>query len=439
MYAFKRLQCGRVGFRAGDRRKKTICSCLQRDARATRRSSAPRARASSVLTGRRRCYRGRRRRRRAFAGGAGRRRRASTRAMIEWHAQSRDESTLLFVTHPWLAMLICVLVTLMIIATLVGNALVCAAVGLVRKLKQQPANLLRKCDRSPSHLTAYRPFVLLLFQSSLSPSPTFASAFSSCRLHSSSCSTVAGCSVGGRVRSGALSAGDRDCRRRRLHILDDVRFDAMFRFHFEPVCHFCRSLPRRHVSRRRIMWRRLLVVVGHRCACRRLQTAAHLLRASHAPPRSSLHCGRLAGRAARRVRAARISRAHPRPRLFLPGVLTTAAAARKRDAHVTCARARTSSSSLEDESCFWWPASPTTTTTDAPLACLLACLCARPRAYKRKDGRSTKKAPASRFSQTLKRAPLARRPQNRAVRRHSHTKCEKQNKNSPDSKQTSKI
>ncbi|KAH7693318.1 Serotonin/octopamine receptor family protein 7 a [Aphelenchoides avenae] len=36
----------------------------------------------------------------------------------------------------------CFLVTAMIIATVVGNAMVCLAVLLVRKLKQQPANLL---------------------------------------------------------------------------------------------------------------------------------------------------------------------------------------------------------------------------------------------------------------------------------------------------------
>ncbi|KAI6176732.1 5-hydroxytryptamine receptor 1 [Aphelenchoides bicaudatus] len=48
----------------------------------------------------------------------------------------------LFDQHPFLTTFICVLVTLMILCTLIGNAMVCLAICLVRKLKQQPANLL---------------------------------------------------------------------------------------------------------------------------------------------------------------------------------------------------------------------------------------------------------------------------------------------------------
>lgn len=48
----------------------------------------------------------------------------------------------LFRTHPILAVLLCLLVTVLILATLIGNSMVCLAVVLVRKLKQQPANLL---------------------------------------------------------------------------------------------------------------------------------------------------------------------------------------------------------------------------------------------------------------------------------------------------------
>jgi hypothetical protein len=51
-------------------------------------------------------------------------------------------TTSLLRTSPLLAVAICFLVTAMIIATVVGNAMVCLAVLLVRKLKQQPANLL---------------------------------------------------------------------------------------------------------------------------------------------------------------------------------------------------------------------------------------------------------------------------------------------------------
>jgi len=48
----------------------------------------------------------------------------------------------LFRTHPVLAVLLCLLVTVLILATLIGNSMVCLAVVLVRKLKHQPANLL---------------------------------------------------------------------------------------------------------------------------------------------------------------------------------------------------------------------------------------------------------------------------------------------------------
>lgn len=48
----------------------------------------------------------------------------------------------LFETSPFWATVICILVVLMIVCTLIGNAMVCLAVFLVRKLKQQPANLL---------------------------------------------------------------------------------------------------------------------------------------------------------------------------------------------------------------------------------------------------------------------------------------------------------
>lgn len=51
-------------------------------------------------------------------------------------------SSSLFGTHPFMATAICVLVILMILCTLIGNAMVCVAVALVRKLKQQPSNLL---------------------------------------------------------------------------------------------------------------------------------------------------------------------------------------------------------------------------------------------------------------------------------------------------------
>jgi hypothetical protein len=48
----------------------------------------------------------------------------------------------LFHAHPVLAALICLVVTVLILATLIGNCMVCLAIILVRKLKQQPANLL---------------------------------------------------------------------------------------------------------------------------------------------------------------------------------------------------------------------------------------------------------------------------------------------------------
>lgn len=56
------------------------------------------------------------------------------------NSPSTDPS--LFKTHPFLASVICIIVTLMIVCTLIGNAMVCLAICLVRKLKQQPANLL---------------------------------------------------------------------------------------------------------------------------------------------------------------------------------------------------------------------------------------------------------------------------------------------------------
>uniref|UniRef100_A0A914Y735 G-protein coupled receptors family 1 profile domain-containing protein n=1 Tax=Panagrolaimus superbus TaxID=310955 RepID=A0A914Y735_9BILA len=48
----------------------------------------------------------------------------------------------LFNDHPMIAFLICFIVSLLILATLIGNAMVCLAIFMVRKLKSQPANLL---------------------------------------------------------------------------------------------------------------------------------------------------------------------------------------------------------------------------------------------------------------------------------------------------------
>uniref|UniRef100_A0A7E4W9Q2 G_PROTEIN_RECEP_F1_2 domain-containing protein n=1 Tax=Panagrellus redivivus TaxID=6233 RepID=A0A7E4W9Q2_PANRE len=48
----------------------------------------------------------------------------------------------LFDDHPVIAVIIIFLVSLLILATIIGNAMVCLAVLMVRKLKQQPANLL---------------------------------------------------------------------------------------------------------------------------------------------------------------------------------------------------------------------------------------------------------------------------------------------------------
>lgn len=44
--------------------------------------------------------------------------------------------------YQWLMILLCFFVSLLILATIIGNAMVCLAILLVRKLKQQPANLL---------------------------------------------------------------------------------------------------------------------------------------------------------------------------------------------------------------------------------------------------------------------------------------------------------
>uniref|UniRef100_A0AC34QVW5 G-protein coupled receptors family 1 profile domain-containing protein n=1 Tax=Panagrolaimus sp. JU765 TaxID=591449 RepID=A0AC34QVW5_9BILA len=51
-----------------------------------------------------------------------------------------DESY--FLQNPVIAAFFCVFVSLLILATIVGNAMVCLAIFMVRKLKQQPANLL---------------------------------------------------------------------------------------------------------------------------------------------------------------------------------------------------------------------------------------------------------------------------------------------------------
>lgn len=48
----------------------------------------------------------------------------------------------LFKTHPISAIVICLLVSISICITIIGNLMVCCAVLIVRKLKQQPANLL---------------------------------------------------------------------------------------------------------------------------------------------------------------------------------------------------------------------------------------------------------------------------------------------------------
>uniref|UniRef100_A0A914DTQ3 G-protein coupled receptors family 1 profile domain-containing protein n=1 Tax=Acrobeloides nanus TaxID=290746 RepID=A0A914DTQ3_9BILA len=56
------------------------------------------------------------------------------------HVMGEDSS--LFRTHPISAIILCLFVILLILATLIGNAMVCLAVLMVRKLKQQPANLL---------------------------------------------------------------------------------------------------------------------------------------------------------------------------------------------------------------------------------------------------------------------------------------------------------
>lgn len=48
----------------------------------------------------------------------------------------------LFDGHPMIAFIICFVVSLLILATLIGNAMVCLAIFMVRKLKSQPANLL---------------------------------------------------------------------------------------------------------------------------------------------------------------------------------------------------------------------------------------------------------------------------------------------------------
>ena len=48
----------------------------------------------------------------------------------------------IFDQHPAIALLICVTVSILILATIIGNAMVCLAILMVRKLKQQPANLL---------------------------------------------------------------------------------------------------------------------------------------------------------------------------------------------------------------------------------------------------------------------------------------------------------
>ncbi|KAI6214821.1 G-PROTEIN-RECEP-F1-2 domain-containing protein [Aphelenchoides besseyi] len=53
-----------------------------------------------------------------------------------------DEATSLFITHPVFASVLCLFVTAMVVCTLLGNLMVCLAVCFVRKLKQQPANLL---------------------------------------------------------------------------------------------------------------------------------------------------------------------------------------------------------------------------------------------------------------------------------------------------------
>lgn len=53
-----------------------------------------------------------------------------------------SSSTSLFVRHPLWAVLMCIFVTALIFATVVGNCMVCFAVLMVRKLKQQPVNLL---------------------------------------------------------------------------------------------------------------------------------------------------------------------------------------------------------------------------------------------------------------------------------------------------------
>src|SRR4051812_9249321 len=64
------------------------------------------------------------------------------RVNISYTPHMMGEDSSLFRTHPISAIILCLFVILLILATLIGNAMVCLAVLMVRKLKQQPANLL---------------------------------------------------------------------------------------------------------------------------------------------------------------------------------------------------------------------------------------------------------------------------------------------------------
>lgn len=57
-------------------------------------------------------------------------------------ASERIFSDSMFNEYPIIACFICFIVSLLILATLIGNSMVCLAIFMVRKLKSQPANLL---------------------------------------------------------------------------------------------------------------------------------------------------------------------------------------------------------------------------------------------------------------------------------------------------------